>query len=366
MGNDIKPVEKPLSGRIATSLAAAVPAGGISYMSGRIFAKWGVLDAPADWIGEYLRVHVPPGTAGWVLGFLIFVILYGLILWKVWGPRHIHHLPVPHETAPVATSTRDFIPAAGIGSKAAPAPHDAFESVREKTLRVGLELQEALSRAVMGDSSLRPPSKPAAPPPRDSVRRVRGYDLSDASLDGLERVTRALESRKRKRTFTEFVLGIHPEVEQLRATQSAGMDRSSQAGDEDRHYREALAKLEAPARARAAMLARKMGAQIGDPVALGEHLLEQDAREAAREAKKDQRRALIAGGRDMVVRYRAEQPSIPFETWARRQREYLDLQPHFGAEYDRLVARNADRDSSLADGDFLRELVRLEKEWDLV
>lgn len=125
MGNDIKPVEKPLSGRIATSLAAAVPAGGISYMSGRIFAKWGVLDAPADWIGEYLRVHVPPGTAGWVLGFLIFVILYGLILWKVWRPRHIHHLPVPHETAPVATSTREFIPAppppspAGIGSKAA-------------------------------------------------------------------------------------------------------------------------------------------------------------------------------------------------------------------------------------------------------
>jgi hypothetical protein len=78
------------------------------------------------------------------------------------------------------------------------------------------------------------------------------------------------------------------------------------------------------------------------------------------------RRELIDKGRDVVTRFRAEQPSVPFETWARRQREYLDIQPHLGDEYQKWVIRNADGDvSSIADGEFLRELARLAKEWNL-
>jgi hypothetical protein len=143
----------------------------------------------------------------------------------------------------------------------------------------------------------------------------------------------------------------------LNRNPGAGFDIAFQEGAiEDRLTRAATE--------RARYEARKLGGMM-DPVAIGAQLLDQDAKEAAKEAKKDRRRALIAGGRDVVARFRAEQPSDPFETWARRQREYLDIQPHLGAEYDRWVVRNADRDSSLADGEFLRELVRLEKEWDL-
>lgn len=79
------------------------------------------------------------------------------------------------------------------------------------------------------------------------------------------------------------------------------------------------------------------------------------------------RRRLIAKGRDAVERFRAERPSEPFETWARRQREYLDVQPHLGDEYQKWVIRNAERDvSAIADGKFLRELSRLEKLWGLI
>ena len=88
---------------------------------------------------------------------------------------------------------------------------------------------------------------------------------------------------------------------------------------------------------------------------------------AADEGTRKRREELIAKGRDIVTRFRAEKPSEPFEIYARRQREYLDVQPHLGDEYQRWVIRNANRDVSLiADGEFLRELRQLEEEWGLI
>ncbi len=198
--------------------------------------------------------------------------------------------------------------------------------------------------------------RPAPPPPREAVRRVRGYDLTDEGLDGLERVSKALESRKRKRTFTELVLGIHPEVEQLRATMG------------DPHYREALAKQDAPAKARAEKFTRQITEGMNISAAsLGEHLLDQDAKEV----KKEQRRALIASGRDLAHRFREEKPREHWETWVRQQRAYMDIQPHLGDEYQASVVRNArtihftNDGSSYPEAMFLRELARLEGEWDL-
>jgi hypothetical protein len=162
--------------------------------------------------------------------------------------------------------------------------------------------------------------------------------------------------------------------------------------------------LEAEATARTRYEMRKLTGGIGDPVAMGARLLEEDAKRAPErqiralakavldeadqeheraverlsallgprkaaefsQAQKEGRHALIDKGRDIVTRFREERPSEPFETWARRQREYLDIQPQLGDEYQKWVIRNAERGgSSIADGEFLRELARLEKEWGL-
>jgi hypothetical protein len=206
----------------------------------------------------------------------------------LWPPRQNPHLPVRAEAKPEASSKKG-------------------ETIRERALKVAQEAEEALTRAVIGNSSLRPPPQPVAPPSTSS---------------------------------------------------------------DDRYYREALAKLEAPARARAAMLARRIGAQIGDPVAMGEHLLEQDARKAAKEAKKEQRRALIEKGRNVVHRFR-QSGEQGFEKFASRDRDYLDVQPHLGDEYQAERSRAADRiDYGPEHDDYraamlLRELARLEKAWDL-
>jgi hypothetical protein len=90
-----------------------------------------------------------------------------------------------------------------------------------------------------------------------------------------------------------------------------------------------------------------------------------DGRE--KDEKAARRHALIAKGRDIVARFRAERPSETFETFARRQRGFFDIQSHLGPEYQQWVTRNAERDvSAIADGEFLRELVRLEEEWGLI
>jgi hypothetical protein len=62
-----------------------------SYVVGKIVEKWGILDPLADQIGEWLRINVPPAAVGWAVALVIFAALYGLLLWRVWSPRHIHH-----------------------------------------------------------------------------------------------------------------------------------------------------------------------------------------------------------------------------------------------------------------------------------
>lgn len=131
------------------------------------------------------------------------------------------------------------------------------------------------------------------------------------------------------------------------------------AGYEERMTNEQMAFKESRAREQADYEARKIPGSLGDPVTTGTAPLEDDKRDAIR-------RALISKGRDIVARFRAECPSDTFETFARRQREFFDIQPHLGEEYQKRVIRNADRDvSSTADGDFLRELRRLGTEWGL-
>lgn len=138
-----------------------------------------VFDGVKNWAERWYLALEPTMTAPWFVALSVVLIIsyIAALIWTGQEPT-AERDPAPAPALNERSRESSRIAPAGSGRKAAPA-HDATESLREKTLRVGLELQEALSRAVMGDSSLRP----------------------------------------RKRTFTEFVLGTHPEVEQLRAVQ---------------------------------------------------------------------------------------------------------------------------------------------------
>ncbi|HEX4738315.1 MAG TPA: hypothetical protein VH331_12215 [Allosphingosinicella sp.] len=85
------------------------------------------------------------------------------------------------------------------------------------------------------------------------------------------------------------------------------------------------------------------------------------------------RRTLIAKGRNLVHRFRTS-VSADFERFASHDRDYLDLQPHLGDDYQAWRARNAGTIFQELGGDggddyraamLLRELARLEKEWGL-
>ena len=85
-----------------------------SYVVQRALEVWGVLDAISDALGSWLKINVPPAVAGWTIALIFVLAIYSLILWRVWRPRHIHHLPIQAETKPVATATAIKIPAAAI------------------------------------------------------------------------------------------------------------------------------------------------------------------------------------------------------------------------------------------------------------
>lgn len=89
-------------------------------------------------------------------------------------------------------------------------------------------------------------------------------------------------------------------------------------------------------------------------------------------ASQQRRREVIAKGRDVVLRFRQAGELEGFEEFASKDRDYLDIQPHLGDEYQAERIRNARRATATADGrDYraamlLRELARLEKEWGLI
>jgi hypothetical protein len=194
---------------------------------------------------------------------------------------------------------------------------------------------------------------PSPPPPPKPASR--GYDLSDAGLDGLERVARH-RSQGRRRTFTEFVLGINPEVERLRTVQPPPADEWSRK-----------------AAARAAYEMRRITGGIGDPVAMGARLLEEDAKEEAKSAEKERRRALIKTGRDLAFGYCHGDQEETFREYLEGQRGYADIRPHLSEKYRRKLEaqRVAYADPQGAKYPtlvqwFLDDLDRLEKEWGLI
>lgn len=121
------------AGRVGVTMVGAVASVPASYFFKQVLNAWGVLDPISDAFGKYLKANVPAATAGWTLALIIVLAIYGVILWRVWRPRHIHHLPIQAENKPVASLEVEVIRA----PLAQPAPEqpDSFERLLRKRKR---------------------------------------------------------------------------------------------------------------------------------------------------------------------------------------------------------------------------------------
>lgn len=155
-----------------------------SYVVQRALGAWGVLDDVSDSLGKWLKVNVPPAAAGWTIALVFVFAIYGLLLWKVWRPRHIHHVDPASEQIKFGDSseaqvvrapTRDkslteaAIYAAsgqwGFSGGAHPLATDANDPRIEMTNRAMGMLPEIQQKAYDGDITIwgRPHDDSAAP-----------------------------------------------------------------------------------------------------------------------------------------------------------------------------------------------------------
>lgn len=71
------------------SVALGAPA---SYVIQKMLAAWKVLDPVSDAIGRWLRVTVSADQMGWTIALIVVGVAFGILLWRVWRPVHVHHL----------------------------------------------------------------------------------------------------------------------------------------------------------------------------------------------------------------------------------------------------------------------------------
>jgi hypothetical protein len=104
-------LHKDVLKRVAVSALGLFVTVPLSYFLKRALESWGVLDSVADTFGGWLKVHVPPETAGWTVSVALAALLYCLLLWRVWHVRHVHHLPINATVGVHPSVDVQFIPA---------------------------------------------------------------------------------------------------------------------------------------------------------------------------------------------------------------------------------------------------------------
>lgn len=102
-------MEKGDRGRIALTAGGLILSAPASYVVQRALGAWAVLDGISDGLGKWLKIHVPPATAGWTIALALVLALYGLLLWSVWRPRHVHDGGLKAGSAPVAATEAALI-----------------------------------------------------------------------------------------------------------------------------------------------------------------------------------------------------------------------------------------------------------------
>lgn len=108
----VLPPFSEIRGQVTKSLIATIFLAPVGIFLKRMIETWGILDPYARATGEFLRTSVSPDVIGWTMAGIVSLCAYVVILWRIWSPRHVHHLPIVAEANPVATLEMQFIPAA--------------------------------------------------------------------------------------------------------------------------------------------------------------------------------------------------------------------------------------------------------------
>lgn len=94
--------------QVATTVGVGILTAPASYVAQRVLGAWGVLDDISDALGVWLRINVSPEAAGWTIALVLVLGFYGLVLWRVWRPKH--DPTDPTDVKPVAVENRQVTP----------------------------------------------------------------------------------------------------------------------------------------------------------------------------------------------------------------------------------------------------------------
>jgi hypothetical protein len=83
----------------------------LSVIGQGVLTRSQLLTPATEWISDKV-VTVNGDLLAWVVALLVGLALYGLVLWGVWRPRHIHHKEALAAMAPVASFQAELIRAA--------------------------------------------------------------------------------------------------------------------------------------------------------------------------------------------------------------------------------------------------------------
>src|SRR5690242_13211769 len=73
--------------KIGWSVVSAVISAVVSIVLRKVFEVWGVLEPLSNWLGDWLRLHITAGQAGWSGASIIAIGCYGITLWFIWRRR---------------------------------------------------------------------------------------------------------------------------------------------------------------------------------------------------------------------------------------------------------------------------------------
>lgn len=73
--------------RIGLSVVSGLVSGAVAYFTGEVLEWWGVLDPIAVAIGGALKVNVQSSDALNMVGLIVFVLLWGVLLYFIWRTK---------------------------------------------------------------------------------------------------------------------------------------------------------------------------------------------------------------------------------------------------------------------------------------
>lgn len=137
--------------KVGFNVGALSASGLAGIFTSKVIDRWGVLDEPANQLGDFLRANISGSDLALFSGLLVALLFYGVLFWKA-RPRVIHHNHYHNdmvETLTAGTSLEAEVIPASAESKASSSPI-LFDGIAEAanvpmenhtSLRVGVRNQ---------------------------------------------------------------------------------------------------------------------------------------------------------------------------------------------------------------------------------